>query len=855
VAGGTGSRPPPRLASRTVAAAAAVLLVSVVGFLLVSHGRSARTLRENFLRLRVQQVQLRAASVAHLLSSAQEDLRNLAEAREVAAFHENQDLGMSLEYGLTLSLVPIRERLVRLTTHPRRGTQPTFSRVAMLDADGAVLADSSAAAVPSGQHLAGLEQPGEVLLSEEGRELQVVLRSRFKGRPVGWLIGWLRPGPIQEALSPITDPGTARLLDRRGRVWSEAEPALAVAGWPELSALPASGRMIELRPPRGEAMLAVRVEVPGQPFSVLQLDRAEALLGGLTPLQSVLSLSTAVLLVLGGALVALFLNTKALVLRTRLEESILREAEVAEKNQALWREVEERHRVERSRALLARAVDQVGEAIAVTDAGGRFVYVNPAFEQITGWAAAEICGRNVLEAAPGLYEGAAGASLRAALGQRQAWKGELPLRRRDGTLLSLELVVSPVHDVEGRTVSFVTAARDVTEERRLLEQLRHSQRLEAVGKLAGGVAHDFNNLLSVINGYAAAARDELSADHPLREDLDDILRAGKRAADLVRQLLAFGRRQPMALEVVDLDAAVTDIDKMLRRLIREDVELVNAPGAATPWVSLEPGQLEQVLVNLVVNARDAMPRGGRITVSTASVQLSEQEAKALLEGRPGAWVRLRVEDTGVGIDPDTLGHIFEPYFTTKEFGKGTGLGLAVIYGIVRRCRGFIHVASRVGAGSTFDIYLPPAGAPPARAQAPPDRPPDGSAGRPGETVLVVEDEPQLLELLRSRLALQGFVVLAAADGRQALEVAERHPGRIDVLLSDVVMPRLGGPALAERFRSLRPEGLVVLMSGYAEDDDGQLRGADAFVQKPHGLESLPCLLRKLLDAGRPARAT
>jgi PAS domain S-box-containing protein len=687
-----------------------------------------------------------------------------------------------------------------------------------------------------------------VRLSDAGRDLQVVLPDWFKGRRVGWFLAWLRPGPIEEALSPASDPGTARLLDGQGNPWVGAEPAPDPAGWAEVAALPADGRMVELRPLRGDAVLAVRVLVPGQPFSVLQVDHAQALLGGFTPVQSALSLSTAVLLVLGGALVALFLNTKALLLRTRLEEALRRETEVGEKNLALEREVAERLRVEKSRALLARAVDQAGEAIAVADASGVFEYVNPAFEQITGWAAAEICGRKAADASPDLFEGTAGRELRAALRLSKAWKGGIPLHRRDGEPLDLELVVSPVHDAQGQVVSFVTAARDVTEERRLLEQLRHSQRLEAVGNLAGGVAHDFNNLLSVINGYAATARDDLPEDHPVREDLDDILRAGKRAADLVRQLLAFGRRQPMALEVVDLDAAVVEIEKMLRRLIREDIELVNAPGATTPWVTIEPGQLEQVLVNLVVNARDAMPRGGRITVSTASVTLSGQEAR-VPGGEPGSWVRLRVEDNGVGMEEETLRHVFEPYFTTKEMGKGTGLGLSVIYGIVRRCRGFIDVKSRVGVGSTFDIYLPAAGAPRMHEPVRPEQAPCPTAGRPGETVLVAEDEPQLLELLRNKLTAQGFAVLAAANGKQALELAERHRGRIDVLLSDVVMPQMSGPALAERFRALRPEGLVVFMSGYAEDRDGQIRGADAFVQKPLGLDTVHSLLRSLLDAG------
>jgi PAS domain S-box-containing protein len=843
------------LTGRTAAAlVAAAVLVGVVGFLLVANQRSARTLRENLLRQRAQQVQLQAVTVAHLLSSAVEDLRNLAESREVAAFHENRDLGMSMEYGLALSLVPIRERLVALSTQPRRQGQPAFSRLALLDAGGAVLADSAGSGAvpwpgPIPPDAAGVE------LSPDGQELVAVLGYRFKGREVGGLVGWLRPGPVTWALATAADSGVTRLLDPRGRPWlAQAAPGRPEP-WSEIRPPPPDGQMVEVVSSGGEAVLAVRVPVPGHPFSLLLVDRAKALLGGLSPAQSTASLSAAVLLVLGAALLAIFLSTKAMVLRARLEESIRRESEVEEKHRALEREVAERQRLEKSRALLAQAVDQAGEAIAVNDATGRFEYVNPAFERITGWKAEEINEQQLARVAPEVLEGEVGGSLRAALRDRRAWKGELPWRRRDGVAVHLDLVVSPVHDAAGAVVSFVTVARDVTEEQRLREQLRHSQKLEAVGQLAGGVAHDFNNLLAVIIGFVGSAQEALPAQHPARQDLDEVVKAGRRAADLVRQLLAFGRRQAMSLEVMDLDSAVAGVEKMLRRLIREDIELVTRPGAATPWVTMDRGQLEQVLVNLVVNARDAMPAGGRLTLTTGVVSLSEQEARRYPEGAPGAWVRLRVEDTGTGMDEETLSHLFEPYFTTKEVGKGTGLGLSMVHGIVHQSHGFIDVVSRPGAGSIIEIYLPAAEAPVVGAPAPASPPPVRIAGRPGETVLVVEDDPQLLELLRGQLGVAGFTVLVAADGQRALELASRHRGRIDVLLSDVVMPNLGGPELAERFKALQPEGLVVFMSGYADqaaDPKGLIQAAAAFVQKPQGLEGLPALLRQLLDA--PHRA-
>jgi CheY-like chemotaxis protein len=330
------------------------------------------------------------------------------------------------------------------------------------------------------------------------------------------------------------------------------------------------------------------------------------------------------------------------------------------------------------------------------------------------------------------------------------------------------------------------------------------------------------------------ARDALPEQDPVREDLDEILAAGRRAAELTRQLLAFGRRQAMSPAVVDLNAGVAGIEKMLRRLIREDIELVTTAHPRETWVQVDPGQLEQMLVNLVVNARDAMPAGGRITVATAVVTISAEEARRHPEGAPGDWVRLRVEDTGVGMDEETMRHVFEPYYTTKKAGKGTGLGLSMVYGIVRQSRGFIDVTSRPGQGATFDLHFPLAKKPVATAPLLAGEPLRTPAGRPGETVLLVEDEPRLLELMRARLTSEG---------------------RIDVLLSDVVMPRLGGPALAERFQMERPGSQVVFMSGYADaavDPEGRIRGAAGFVQKPGELEVVPALLRRLLD-GRPAR--
>ena len=379
-------------------------------------------------------------------------------------------------------------------------------------------------------------------------------------------------------------------------------------------------------------------------------------------------------------------------------------------------------------------------------------------------------------------------------------------------------------------------------------QLGQSQKMEAVGQLAGGIAHDFNNLLTVVLGRSELALARLRENDPLRRDLGLIQSTSQRAANLVRQLLAFSRKQVLRPEVLDLGSVVAGLEGMLRRLIGEDIDLVTAVGADLGRVKADPSQIEQVIVNLVVNARDAMPGGGRITVETANVDLDEAFA-ATHEGlRPGASVRLAVQDTGHGMDAKTQAHIFEPFFTTKEVGKGTGLGLATVYGIVKQSEGYILVESVPGLGTTFTIYLPrveedaaPVPASPAPAVLP----------RGTETILLVEDDPELRALALDILRGSGYTVLEARQGNEALLVLERHAGPIHLLVTDVVMPQMGGRALAERLASLRPEMKVLYMSGYSEaaiTQHGVLDPGTAFMAKPFTADELTRKIREVLDA-------
>ncbi len=418
-------------------------------------------------------------------------------------------------------------------------------------------------------------------------------------------------------------------------------------------------------------------------------------------------------------------------------------------------------------------------------------------------------------------------------------------RAKDGRVFEVDLVARPL-EFAGRRARLVLA-RDVTAQRHLEDQLRQSQKMEAVGQLAGGIAHDFNNLLTAILGSTQLLLQATPPGDVRREDVEEIRNAGLRAAELTRQLLAFSRRQVLAPKVLELNAVVANMDRMLRRLIGEDVDLATALHAEAGAVNADPGQLEQVLLNLVVNARDAMPGGGRVLIETTCVLLRDELVERRHRLPPGDYVCLAVTDSGMGMDEATQAHLFEPFFTTKEVGKGTGLGLATVYGIVKQSGGYIWVYSEPQRGTTVKVYLPRV---PGSAE-PPLPAPEPPALRGGhETILLVEDAAPVRTLARRALEARGYTVLDAADGPSAIELSRRHSGVIDALVTDVVMPGMSGRELAERLAPTRPEMKVLYTSGYTDDAmvrQGVLSAGVAFLQKPFVPDTLARKVRDVLD--------
>ena len=424
---------------------------------------------------------------------------------------------------------------------------------------------------------------------------------------------------------------------------------------------------------------------------------------------------------------------------------------------------------------------------------------------------------------------------------------EATWKRKDGRLLTVQLSVRASRNAARRVEYYETFVRDVTEQRRLQTQLVQSQKMEAVGRLAGGIAHDFNNLLTVITTSCDLLLEDLDAKDPKREDVDQVRKAADGAAALTRQLLAFSRQQVLTPQVVNLGDVVYGVEKMLRRVIGEDVDLVTVLGADAGAVKADVGQLEQVLMNLAVNARDAMPTGGKLTIETANVEHDPDYAREQEAAPVSRFVMLAVSDTGTGMDEATKARIFEPFFTTKELGKGTGLGLATVYGIVRQSGGFIWVYSEPGLGTTFKIYLPQVDA---AAQAGTATTAPGPSRQGTETVLLVEDAAAVRSVIHEALARQGYTVLEAPNGGEALAIAARHPGPIHLLLTDVVMPGLSGRQLADQLARGRPDTKVLYTSGYTNDAvvrHGVLESGIAYLQKPFTLDGLARKVREVLD--------
>ena len=503
------------------------------------------------------------------------------------------------------------------------------------------------------------------------------------------------------------------------------------------------------------------------------------------------------------------------------------------------------------------AVERCHDAVFITGPGGYIEYVNPAFEATTGYSAVEAVGRDLDLMATADSSAKAYQAIQDDVVARGIYRGTQHLRRKDGTEIELDFAITAVRDEESGTTNLVYAGRDITEQRNLQAELEQARRMDAIGVLAGGLAHDFNNLLMVISAYAELALNTLDAQNPLQHNLKEIVEASRRASDLTHQLLVFGRGRPPGLQLVAINSVVEEASALLPAVIGEDIELELGLSKDLLQVRADPGQIEQVLLNLAINARDAMSNGGRLLIETKSVCLDSSFTADKPGASPGAYVQLAVTDSGQGIHADELPRIFEPFYTTKPGGRGTGLGLAMVDGVVKQNGGFVEVESVPGLGSTFKIYLPVAMEETSAEELQSHSAVAIAIPHGSENVLVVENEDALRECMVEYLTSIGYQVQSAANGTVALEICA-GAGNIDLVISDVVLPGMSGPKLAERVAALQPEIKVCFISGYAESVALRKGVADLtehFLQKPFSLHALALKIREMLEEPKSTAAS
>ncbi len=537
----------------------------------------------------------------------------------------------------------------------------------------------------------------------------------------------------------------------------------------------------------------------------------------------------------------------------RLEASTEREPDGTQALRVVMSDINDRKRANDELRKLSRAVEQSPTVIVITDRAGNIEYANPQFERVTGYTRAEAVGRNPRILKSGSMPAETYADLWNVISKGGEWHGELCNRRKNGELFWESAAISGLKNDAGEVTHYVAVKTDITGRRRaeaeraeLEAQLQQAQRMESVGRLAGGVAHDFNNMLGVILAHAELAMEAVDPKAQVHDDLEEIRKAATRSADLTRQLLAFARRQTVAPRVFDLNETVASMLKMLRRLIGENIELQWVPGAELWPVRLDPSQLDQILANLCVNAGDAIGTVGQVTIASENVTLDRHYCAARPGLEPGEYVQIVVSDDGSGMDAETLAHVFEPFFTTKEIGKGTGLGLATVYGIVKQNQGFISVASKLGKGSTITICLPRH----VGSADLLDRSNTSHSVRGHETILLVEDEPAVLRVTKRMLEGLGYHVLAAGTPSEAMLWASEKRD-IHLVLTDVLMPKMNGRDLVKNLLTVLPNLKPVFMSGYTADVialHGTLGDGVDFIQKPFSRRDLAAKIREVLDA-------
>jgi PAS domain S-box-containing protein len=852
---------------------AGIVLIAYVSFLLVTNYLSATNLQRTLLEQLKQDTQRHATAVAYFFSERKDDLVNLALSREVSVFFENKALGMSMQYGLRLSLIPISDRFHDLIRRKKIGEDAIYSRIVLIEKGGNLLVDAAAARSPIkirdewNRYLTHDHEEAVIANSIDGRELTVSISYFHKEKYAGQIVAWVKPEILYKHL--LMQEGTANRMtfivtdEKSNSLPVFVQPPPFASGFPDFGKIEIGRPMeFEVKEYQGSSkkMIALRLPVLGTPLSLVVFASDPEIIGRPNPWRLVTRMALLALFVIGIVVFVIVLSMKRLVLQTQLHEAMLREAELQKKHQELEAEMAERRRVETAlqdtEKKLSEIIDFLPDATFAIDLNGKVIAWNRAIEVMTGINVADMLGKGDYEYALPFYGNRRPILIDLALHPDPQREKEYTAIRRTGDIIfgeaytpslppgdvHLSATASVLRDSSGKIIAAIECIRNNTERKKLEAQLQQAQKMEAIGTLAGGIAHDFNNLLMAIQGNTSLMLMKTNSIDPRYEKLKAIEDQVVAGSDLTKQLLGFARVGKYEMKPIDLNEVVEKSSSMFGRT-KKEISVHKKYEKALWAVEADTSQMEQVFMNLYVNAWQAMPGGGHVYLETTNLTITENDEKSSYM-KPGKYVKISLTDTGLGMDKKTKARIFEPFFTTKEMGRGTGLGLAMVYGIVKGHNGHIDVYSEKGRGTTFNIYLPAS-----EREALIDARTEEVIVTGEETILLVDDEEAIIGVVKEMLETLGYQVLTAVSGQESVKVYEENRSKIDLVILDMIMPEMGGGETFDRLKEVNPEIKVILASGYSLNGEASgimARGCKGFIQKPARIAELSQRVRNVL---------
>ncbi len=844
---------------------AAFGILIFTAFLLLTNYKSQLKLRDTAIERFKHNTEQRANVLSHFFSEILDDLQDLTGSRTVNVYFENRALGMSMVYGLRASLLSVQQKFHSLIERKRYNGKRVYTSIMMVDHKGEVLvASTEGSTVALGQHLvnATIEAQHKLpVLSLDQHSFMCSTPILFKKQVVAWIVAWIDPVCLHEYLVQLKDGKPtvtgAMVVDGRPYLHDSDIIKLSEQELDQLGQMPVGAiqRLSLTRIPAGDSWhLALKMMLSDTSLAFIGLISAEDVYGRTAPWNNIAALAAIMAILFCGLVFFWRQNTRGLVLQARLDEADKREKEIAQQNIDLETQIEKRREIEtrlRESELKFRSlVESINDWFWEVDTNGEYTYVGPQIKTLLGYDPEEVVGKTAFDfMSPEESDRIRTIFQNLAADRSPIELLENKLIHKQGHRVVVQTSGLPVYNTHGEFMGYRGTDRDITEKLKLEEQLLQTQKMESIGTLAGGIAHDFNNILSIMIGNAELALDVVPAWSPAHDSIKEIMKAGFRAAGIVKQLLSFSRKSDHKLRPIDMVAVIREALDLLRATIPATIEMRRNLPASEATVIADPNQINQVIINLCINASHAMENlGGIIEVSVEKAILDDCLDNGIPEMPKGRYVKVTVSDTGLGIDPDIIDRIFDPYFTTRKFGQGSGMGLAVVHGVVKSHGGTVTVTSKVGKGSIFQLYFPLA-----RAKAATETNKAARIQTGNETILFVDDEKSIVNMMAKHLNRLGYQVETKCNPLEAAELFQTRSDQIDLVITDMTMPQMSGVQLSEALRQIRPDLPIILCTGHSDLIDKEkaqrLRFA-AYVMKPVAKHEISSIIRDVLDGKR-----